>query len=77
MYITCLEMLQALKHVSLVFLQGALHIFTFVVLPCTILPGALGVLHGAIGSKMVGRASYLLGLVTLLPLFRFFYELLP
>ncbi len=59
------------------FLQGALHILTFVVLPCMVLLGALSVLHGAIGSKMVGRASCLLGLVTLLPLFKVFYELLP
>jgi hypothetical protein len=37
----------------------------------------LGVLHWAIRSKMVRRASYLLGLVTLLPFFRVFSELLP
>jgi len=71
-------MLWALKHLSLMFfLQGALHILTFVVLLCTSCPGALGVLHGVIGSEMVGRASCLLGLVTLLPFFRVFYELLP
>jgi hypothetical protein len=58
------------------FLQGALHILTFVVLPCVVLPGALGVLHGATWSNMVGRASYLLGLVTLLPFFKVFSKLL-
>jgi hypothetical protein len=47
------------------FLQGVLHILTFVVLPCTILPGASGVLHGAIRSEMVGRAICLLGLIAL------------
>jgi len=59
------------------FLQGALHILTFVVLPYVVLLGALGVLYGAIGSNMVGRASYLLGLVTLLPFFKVFFKLLP
>ncbi len=60
-------MLWVQKHVSSFFLQGALHILTFVVLPCTYLPRALGVLHGAVGTNMVGRVSCLLGLVTLLP----------
>jgi len=59
------------------FLQGTLHILTFLVLPCVVLLGALGVLHGAIGSNMVGRASYLLSLVTLLPFFKVFSKLLP
>jgi hypothetical protein len=59
------------------FLQGALHILIFVVLPCAVLPGALGVLHGVIGSSMVGRASYLLGLVTLLSFLKVFSKLLP
>jgi hypothetical protein len=66
-------MLWAQKHVSLVFLQGVLHILTFFVLLCAVLLGALGVLHGAIRSNMVGRASYLLGLMTLLPFFWVFF----
>jgi len=59
------------------FLQGALRILTFVVLPCAVLPGALGVLHGAIRPNMVRRASYLLGLVTLLPFLKVFPKLIP
>jgi len=39
--------------------------------------GALGVLHGVIGLEIVGRASRLLGLVTLLPFFGVFSKLLP
>ncbi len=59
------------------FLQGALRSLTFVVLPRAVLPRALSVLHGAIGPNMVRKASYLLGLMTLLPFFKVFPKLLP